>query len=264
MQKRQTIREGNNVLLLLNKRRSYLVTAEQGADFHTHKGYLQFDHLIGREFGTRCVSSLGVEFVALKPALRDYVFKAQRKTQIMYPKDIALMIMYSGIGPGTRVVEAGTGAGALTTALAFYVGPSGRVYSYEIRPEFREIAHKNLRKASLDGVVELKSEDVTKGIAEKDVDAVVLDLATPWLVATHAYAALKGSGSIVSFSPTIEQVVKTVESLEEAGFVDIGTFECIMRRMQVSRGKTRPETLMTGHSGYLTYARKALEKEELS
>jgi tRNA (adenine57-N1/adenine58-N1)-methyltransferase len=257
MQKRGTIRERCNVLLYLNRRRSYLVTTEGGVDFHTHKGYLHFDDLIGREFGARCISSLGVEFVALKPALRDYVFKAQRRTQIMYPKDIALMIMYSGIGPGMRVVEAGTGAGALTTALAFYVGPHGRVYSYEIRPEFREIAHKNLRKAGLNEVVELKSEDVTMGIAETEVDAVVLDLATPWLVASHAYSALKGSGGIVSFSPTIEQVVKTVESLEEAGFVDVGTFECMMRRMQVVRGKTRPETLMTGHSGYLTHARKA-------
>ncbi len=261
MRRRQTIREGTYVLLYLNKRRSYLVKAEKGAVFHTHKGYLEIDNLIGRAFGMRCVSSLGVEFVALKPTLRDYVFKAQRRTQIMYPKDISLIVMFSGIGPGMRVVEAGTGAGALTTALAFYVGPRGKVYSYEVRPEFQEIARRNLRKASLDEVVELKSGDVTESIVERDVDAVILDLATPWLVTAHAYAALRGSGSIVSFSPTIEQVVRTVESLEETGFVDVGTVECIMRGMQVARGKTRPETLMTGHSGYLTYARKALERE---
>jgi len=90
------------------------------------------------------------------------------------------------------------------------------------------------------------------------VDAVILDLATPWLVVPHAYSVLVGGGTLVSFSPTIDQVVKTVEALQQSGFIDIETIECIMRGMQVERGKTRPETLMTGHTGYITSARKAL------
>src|SRR3972149_4646182 len=94
------------------------------------------------------------------------------------------------------------------------------------------------------------------GIDERDVDAVVLDLAVPWLVIAHAYEALKPSGTLVSFSPTIDQVVKTVEALREQNFVNIETFECIMRGMQIERGKTRPQTLMTGHTGYITHARK--------
>ncbi len=261
MLKRQTIREGDNILLYLNKKRSYLVKVEKGKSFHTHKGYIQFDNLIGKRYGTRLQSSISVEFAALKPLLRDLIFKAQRKTQIMYPKDIALMVMFSGVGPGSHVVEAGTGAGALTTALAFYVKPKGRVYSYEIRPEFQEIALKNLKKAQLEEYVELKNKDVTFGVDEKNVDAIILDLATPWLVIPHAYSALKGSGGITSFSPTIDQVLKTVETLEANCFVDIDTFECMMRGIQVARGKTRPETLMTGHTGYVTYARKALKEE---
>jgi tRNA (adenine57-N1/adenine58-N1)-methyltransferase len=257
MPKSQRIRDGDYILLYLNRKRSYLVKAEKGRSFHTHKGYIQFDNIIDKKYGTRLLSSLNVDFTALRPALRDFIFKAQRQTQIMYPKDIALIVMFSGIGPGSRVVEAGTGAGALTTALAFYVKPKGRVYSYEVRPEFQEVALKNLRKAQVEEVVELKNKDITLGIDEKNVDAVVLDLATPWLVTPHAYAALRGSGSLVSFSPTIDQTVKTVESLEENWFIDIDTFECIMRSMQVARGKTRPETLMTGHTGYVTHARKA-------
>ncbi len=257
MPRRQIIREGDNVLLHLNKRRSFLVRVERDMSFHTHKGYVQVDSLIGKKYGTRLLSNLGVEFVALKPALRDFIFKAQRKTQIMYPKDIALIVMFSGISSGNRVVEAGTGAGALTTALAFYVKPRGRVYSYDIRPEFQEIALKNLKKAQVEKYVELKNKDISLDIDEEDVDAVVLDMATPWLVIPHALSALRGSGALVSFSPTIDQVVKTVETLEENRFVDIGTFECIMRGMQVVRGKTRPQSLMTGHTGYLTYARKA-------
>lgn len=262
MPRLQTIREGAHILLYLNKRRSYLVKAEGNRSFHTHKGYIQLGNLIGKRYGTRFPSSLGVEFVALRPALRDFIFKAQRQTQIMYPKDIALIVMFSGIGPGSRVVEAGTGAGALTTALAFYVKPGGRVYSYDVRPEFQEIALKNLKRAHAEELVELKCKDVTLGIDKKNVDSVILDLATPWLVIPHAYSALKGSGSVVSFSPTIDQVVRTVETLEENGFVDIDTFECIMRGMQVAPGKTRPETLITGHTGYVTHARKALKNEK--
>ncbi|MGC9345674.1 MAG: tRNA (adenine-N1)-methyltransferase, partial [Candidatus Bathyarchaeales archaeon] len=226
-----------------------------------HKGFIKFDDLIGKEYGSRILSSLGVEFVALKPLLRDYIMKSVRKTQITYPKDIALMVMFSGIGPGSRIVEAGTGTGALTTALAHYVKPDGRVYSYEIREEFLKTAKKNLKRAGLIDFVELKNNDITAGIDESDVDAVILDLATPWLVIPYAYAALKPCGTIVSFSPTIDQVVKTVEALKENDFVDIETVECLMRRMQTERGKTRPQTLMTGHTGYTTFARKAMKSK---
>jgi len=252
------INEGEDVLIYLNRNRTYLVKVEKGKSFHTHKGYLQLDQLIGKPYGTCVLSNTGTEFVVLKPQLSDFMFKSQRKTQITYPKDVALIVMFSGIGPGSRVVEAGTGTGALTTALAHYVKPDGRVYSYEIRPEFTQTAMKNLKRANLLDYVELKNKDVTLGIDETDVDAVVLDLATPWLVIPHAYSALLGSGTLVSFSPTIDQVVKTVEALQQAGFRGIETVECIMRRMQTERGKTRPETLMTGHTGYITSARKAL------
>jgi tRNA (adenine57-N1/adenine58-N1)-methyltransferase len=245
------------VLLYFDQRRTYLVAVETARTFHTHKGYIQLDALIGKEYGTRIASNLGIEFVALKPMLSDFVFKAQRRTQINYPKDVALIVMFAGIGPGSKLVEAGTGAGALTTALAHYVKPDGRVYSYDVRPEFTELARRNLARAGLLDYVELKNKDITIGIDETEMDAVVLDLATPWLVISHAHSAIKGGGAIVSFSPTIDQVVKTAEALQ-TGFVDIQTVECIMRQMQTERGKTRPETLMTGHTGYITRARKKL------
>lgn len=258
----QTINDGDDVLLFLDRKRTYLVKVEKGKSFHTHKGFVQLDELIGKEFGSPVVSSMGVEFIALKPSLRDYVFKIQRKTQISYPKDIALILMFSGVGPGSRVVEAGTGTGALASALAFYARPTGHVHSYEVREEFVELAIKNLQRAGLSEYVTVKNKDVTQGIDEVEVDAVVLDMATPWLVVSHAYSALKGSGTIVSFSPTIDQVVKTVEALKENGFVDVQTVECLMRSMRVERDKTRPETLMTGHTGYITFARKAAKEQQ--
>jgi tRNA (adenine57-N1/adenine58-N1)-methyltransferase len=255
----QKIREGDHILLYLSQRKTYLVKVEAGKSFHTHKGFVKFDDLIGKEYGCAVLSNLGFEFKALKPLLRDFIMKSLRKTQITYPKDIALIIMFSGIGSGSEVVEAGTGTGALTTALAHYVKPQGKVYSYEIREEFLKTAEKNLKRAGLIDFVELKNKDVTMGIDESDVDAVILDLATPWLVIPHAYNALKPCGTIVSFSPTIDQVVKTAEALKGNGFVDMETVECLMRGMQVERGKTRPQTLMTAHTGYITFARKALK-----
>jgi tRNA (adenine57-N1/adenine58-N1)-methyltransferase len=258
----ELIGEGEDIFLYLDSRRTYLVRVEADKSFHTHKGYIQLGELIGKEYGTRITSSMGVEFVALKPNLRDQIFKVKRKTQISYPKDIAFIIMFSGIGPGSRVVEAGTGTGALTSALAHYVRPTGRVYTYEIRKEFREMAVKNLERAGVSEFVELKNKDVTEGIDEEAVDAVILDLATPWLVVPHAYTALKGSGVLVSFSPTMDQIVKTSEALAETGFVDVETVEILMRFMQVERGKTRPQTVMTGHTGYITFARKAVKMQQ--
>ncbi|UCD96871.1 MAG: tRNA (adenine-N1)-methyltransferase [Candidatus Bathyarchaeota archaeon] len=252
----ESIEEGDYILLFLDRRRSYLIRVEKGAQFHTHKGFVEFDDVIGKEYGTRMKSSLGVEFAALKPLLPDFIYKAQRKSQITYPKDVALMVMFSGVGPGSKIVEAGTGAGALTTALASYVRPNGYVHSYDVRAEFQRVALKNLKKAQLDEFVEVKEKDITLGIDETEVDAVILDLATPWLVVPHAHRALKGGGSLVSFSPTIDQVVQTVEAMQIHHFVNVGTFECIMREMQVMRGKTRPQTLMTGHTGYITHGRK--------
>ena len=255
----QKISEGDYVILYLDLRRTYMVKVEAGKTFHTHKGFMKLDELIGKDFGVTVQSSLGTEFTALRPSLTDYIMKSSRQTQITYPKDAALIVMFSGIGSGSLVVEAGTGTGALTTALAHYVKPEGKVCSYEIREEFQRTAEKNLKRANLLDFVELKSKDVTTGIDERDVDAVVLDLATPWLVVPHAYEALKASGIIVSFSPTIDQVVKTTEVLREFNFICIETVECLMRGMQVERGKTRPQTLMTGHSGYITHARKAIK-----
>lgn len=253
------IHEGDDVLLYLDWKRTYLVKVEKEKSFHTHKGFVQLDELSGKQYGTRIASSMNIEFIALKPTLRDHIFKMQRKTQITYPKDIALILMFSNAGPSSRIVEAGTGTGALTTALVYHVRPTGHVYSYEIREKFMEIALKNLERAGVSDCVTVKNKDITEGIDETEVDAVVLDLATPWLVIPHAYIALRGSGILVSFSPTIDQVVKTVEALKENGFVAIETVECLMRGMQIERGKTRPQTLMTGHTGYITHARKVFK-----
>lgn len=255
------INEEDYILLFLKKRKTYLVKVESGKLFHTHKGFIPFDDLIGKPYGSSVISNLSIEFTVLKPSLTDFIMKSVRRTQIMYPKDIALMIMFGGLTSGSLVVEAGTGTGALTTALASSIQPQGKVFSYEVRGEFLDTAKKNLTRAGVNNYVELKNQDITEGIDEVNMDSVILDLATPWLVVSHAYRVLKPCATIVSFSPTIDQVVKMSEALIEHSFIDITTIECLMREMQVHRGKTRPQTLMVGHTGYITFARKKLISE---
>jgi tRNA (adenine57-N1/adenine58-N1)-methyltransferase len=252
----ETISEGDDVLLFLDSRRTYLIKLNMEERFHTHKGFIELDEVGGKRYGDSVKTSLGTNFYLIKPDLYDYIRKMRYTTQIIYPKDIGLIIVHSGIGPGSRVVEAGTGSGALTSALAYYVRPTGKVYSYEIREETLEKARKNIERSGVLDFIELKNKDVTEDIEEEEVDSVIFDMATPWLAIPNAYNALKGNGTLVSFSPSINQVEKTVKALKNHGFIDVETVECFIRRMKVKEGETRPETLMRGHSGYITWGRK--------
>ena len=252
------IREGDDVLLYLDRERTYQIRVKRGEQFHTHRGFIVLEDLIGRPFGSSVMSSLKIAFYALKPLVRDRVLKTDRRTQVLYPKDIGYILYQLGLCSGSRVVEAGTGSGALTMSLANSVKPEGKVYSYEVDSRSQKVAVSNIERANLMSYVDLKLGDITLGIDEVDVDAVVLDMATPWLVVEHAWKALSGSGVFLSFSPTIEQVMKTVSALSSFPFIEFETVELIMRRITVAENKTRPETLMLGHSGYLTTARKVL------
>ena len=253
------IAEGDDVLLYLDKKRTYMIRVEVDKQFHTHKGFIELGDLIGRPFGSPVVSSLGVEFYALRPVIRDRILKTDRRTQVLYPKDIGYLLIQLDVGSGSRVVEAGTGSGALTMALANAVRPDGMVYTYEINPKFQRVAAGNIERAGLADYVELKEGDVTEGIDEEEVDVVILDLATPWAVVPLAYEALAGGGVFASFSPTIEQVMKTVSAIREHPFIVVETVELILRNITVAENKTRPQTRMIGHSGYITSARKVLE-----
>ena len=253
------INEGDEVLLYLDKKRTYKVRIEENKQFHTHKGYLELGDLIGKSWGVVITSSLGVSFYALKPMIKDLVHKTDRRTQVLYPKDIGYILFQLDIGSGSRVVEAGTGSGALTMALANAVRPEGKVFTYEIIEKHLKTAKGNIQRSGLMPYVEMELLNIIEGIPPKNVDAVVLDMATPWMVVPHAWESLRGSGIFLSFSPTIEQVMKTVYSLGEHPFIEIETAELILRNITVAKDRTRPQTVMIGHSGYLTTARKVIE-----
>lgn len=254
----EVISEDTKVILFFDEKRKWLIKVRKNASFHTHKGVIKLDELIGKSFGESVKSSLGFKFWVLKPTLYDYIMNCERPTQIIYPKDIGLILIKLGIGPGKKVIEVGTGSGALTMAIANAIKPNGHVYSYEIREEFIEIAKKNLSNAELLDFVTIRHANAKEGFFEKDVDALVVDIAEPWEIIPHAYKALKGGHPLASFSPTINQVEKTSISLKENGFIDIETIECFLREIKVKKGSTRPATTMIGHTGYITFAKKIL------
>ncbi len=256
------IKDGDLLWVVYDHKRKWLLRARTGENFQTHLGIIKFDDIIGKDYGFKVVSNTHAFFWVFEPLPVDVVLKMGRATQIIYPQDIGFILVQTGIGPGKKVVEAGTGSGALTINIAYYVRPEGHVYSYDINEKSTKQAQKNLEKMNLAAFVTLKAGDVCQAIEEKDVDVVMLDLATPWLAIETAWQALKGSGSICCFSPTIEQVKKNVEALKKSrGFADIRTHEVLSRDYQVRDNATRPTTMMIGHTGFMTFARKVVKGE---
>ena len=257
----ELIKENDLIFLILDDRRRWLVQVKSGGQFHTHKGRIEFDDIIGKPFGScvfsRPYESQGYKFYVFKPLPSDYILHMSRKTQIIYPKDAGLILLYTGIGPGSVVIEAGCGSGALTCILGNYVKPNGHIYSYDIREKSLNRARKNVLRAKLKDIVSIEYGDILKDdLTHKNVDSVVLDMAMPWEAIERVKEYLKLSGTLASFSPTIEQVKKTTFALIEHEFYEINTFELIKRKIQVKENATRPEVRMIGHSGYLTFGRK--------
>jgi len=250
------IKENDLILLYTDAKRNYLIRIEKDKRFHTDKGFVDLSSLIGRDLGEEVKTNLGESFYILKPDLFTLVMKINRKTQIIYPKDIGLITMKSGIYPGARAIECGTGSGSLTTALANFLRPTGHIYSYERREEFLENARKNLTRYGLDKFVTFKGKEVAEEFDETEVDFVMIDIGSPWDLVEPAYKALKPSGRLATICPTFEQLTKTVFTLEEKGFTSIETVEILTRRILVRRGKTRPEQRIPSHTGFLTFAVK--------
>ena len=251
------IKSGDIILLVSPDDKSFMVVVKEGRSFSSHMGILDLSSAIGRKWGENIVSSLGNEFVLLSPTVEQKMMKVRRTTQIVYPKDAALILFKTDVRAGSRVVEAATGSGALTIALANSVAPSGKIYTYERREQFMNNAKDNVRRAGLFDYVEFNCGDVREGFRERDVDVAILDLPSPWYGIPASYEALAPGGKIASISPTYNQVERTAEVLEETGFVGIETVELIMRNYQVKRGKTRPDNRTVAHTGFLTFAFKA-------
>ncbi|MCD6428197.1 MAG: tRNA (adenine-N1)-methyltransferase [Desulfurococcales archaeon] len=253
----RAIKEGDYVLLYIDSRRRRLIRVRRGAVVNSDRGVLKHDDVIGRCWGDSVALSTGAKAHVLKPTFYDLLMSLpKRVTQVIYPKDIALMIMLSGIGYGSKVLEGGVGTGFLTAALAHTVGPEGHVYCYEIRKEFADVAKQNLKLLGLSDRVTIKVGDVRKDVTETELDAAFLDIPDPWNALSSLSKALKPSAPVLIFVPTVNQVIKVVKTLEEHKIgIDIHIYESILREYQPKSEALRPYTLMIGHTGYIVFFR---------
>lgn len=201
----------------------------------------------------------GRAFVVLEPSVRDLQETLLRGAQVLTPKDVASIRFELDLSPGRRVAEAGSGSGSLTIALARAVGTTGRVYSFDVRPDFLDAARVNVRKAGLEASVDFRIGDVRERIPEHNLDGVVLDIPDPWAAVPPAWDALRPCGHLATFSPNMEQVKETVAAIRRKPFVEVRTIELIEREMEVRDVGVRPSFAALGHTGYLTFARKVLD-----
>ncbi|MGZ4142907.1 MAG: tRNA (adenine-N1)-methyltransferase [Actinomycetota bacterium] len=248
---------GERALFIDRKGRRYLVTLRAGLQFHTHDGFVEHDTVIGSSEGARVFSSTGIPFVVVRPSLTDFILKMPRGAQVIYPKDIATIVMSGDVFPGAVVLEAGTGSGALTLGLLRAVGETGRVISYEARQDFAERARANIESflGKIPDTLDLRHGDVTEEVLGEDVDRIVLDLPEPWRVIPIALEALRPGGMFCSYVPTVFQVSETTEALRAAGFIDIATTETLVRPWHVEGRSVRPDHRMVAHTGFVTVAR---------
>ena len=237
----------------MDERGKKYMVADQ--EFHTDFGFIKEEDIVKSKAGDVLKTHLGREFKVIKPNVNDYIELMERKCSIILPKDIGIITAKTGIGSGFRVLDAGTGAGATALHFGNIVGENGDVYSYEVREDFTEIAKRNIQGFGLNNV-QVKCQDVTEGIDEKNLDLVFLDLPKPWDVGEHAKESLKIGGYIATYTPFIEQIQILQRVLKKIGFSEVESFECIFRGIEVTNRGTRPKTRMAGHTGYLTFARK--------
>lgn len=249
---------GDIAQLISAQNKRFIFRLVTNGKFETHRGYLSHNDLIGKSWGSRVLSHMGSPFVLLQPSLADILVETRRNTQIMYPKDIGFILLTMDISPGRHVLEAGTGSGALTTALASAVGPQGKVTTYESRPEFQYLAHKNLERLGLAERVDFKLRDIAEGFDERNVDAVFLDLPTPHDYIRQAKDALKPGGYLGSILPTTNQVSTLLIELRRSNFAFIEVCEILLRYYKAVADRLRPTDRMVAHTGYLIFSRSVV------
>lgn len=260
----ENIREGDGVFIYINEKRKFLIKAQRGKILGTDKGYILHDELIGRPYGSFIKTSTGCRALVFKPIRQDYAASIKRVTQIIYPKDAAFMIYLSGIGPGSRVGEAGVGTGALTVAIASIIGDDGKLYGFDISRKAIECALENLEKAGLLHRVVLREQDVRSELNVEPLDSFFLDVPDPWNALSSVGKILRPSATILIYVPTINQVEKTVLALKNSGlFADIHAYELLLREYQVEQDAVRPVSRMIGHTGYIVFARRLLQMPAL-
>lgn len=256
---------GDRVQLTDNKGRKFTVLLEEGKQFHTHRGGIDHDDLIGADEGSVVSAAKGTEYLALRPLLTDYVVSMPRGAQVIYPKDSAQIVAEGDIFPGARVLEAGAGSGALTLSLLRAVGDSGSVLSYEIREDHAEHAVRNVETflgAKPDNW-ELRVGDLADHDPAEQVDRIILDMVAPWEPLETVKATLRPGGVLVVYVATVTQLSRIIEALrEQQCWTEPRAWESMVREWSAVGLAVRPEHRMQGHTAFLITARRLADGQQ--
>jgi tRNA (adenine57-N1/adenine58-N1)-methyltransferase catalytic subunit len=256
--------DGEQALLIDQRGKRHLLLLRKGDTFHSDRGWILHDTIIGQPDGSWVRTSKGMRYLALRPTLSEYVLDMPRGAQVIYPKDLAMVMFWADIFPGARVLEAGMGSGALTLALLRAVGPEGKVISYEQREDFarRALANIHLRMGEVTNLA-VRLRPVEEGLVEEEpVDRAVFDLPEPWLLVEPVARVLRSGGIFLSYVPTIIQSHQLSEALRRhPGYALLETFETLFRPWNIEGTSVRPFHRMVAHTGFLTVARRVVPEE---
>ncbi len=248
-------KEGDLAQLVSPTNKTFIVRLTPGGQLHTHRGILSFDDVIGQLWGSEVKTHLGKTYFIFPPSLRDLLQETRRNTQIMYAKDIGFVLLTMGIGPGSQVVEAGTGSGAMTTALAWAVGPQGHVVTYESRSEMQNLAIRNLEGLGLADRVTFKLRDINDGFDEEGADALFMDVSNAFDYLEQVRRSLRPGGYFGCILPTANQVSSMLVAFHRYSFAFVEVCEIILRYYKPVPERLRPTDRMVAHTGYLIFSR---------
>jgi tRNA (adenine57-N1/adenine58-N1)-methyltransferase len=257
------INNGDIALVIDNAGKEHMISIQAGRKFETHHGFILFDAMIGREWGSMIHSSLGHPYLVVPPSTADLIRHIKRSSQVIFPKDSAYILMRLNVKPGARVLESGCGSGGLTLALAQAVMPTGMVFSQEIREDFIALTQRNMQRVGLTPYVTFIHGDATQGFqVDEPVDAVFIDMPAPQTCLTQARAVLKHGGFFGSLVPTTNQVqdiLRAMDNMGEYAFGMIEVEEVILRGYKPVAERLRPRDRMIAHTGYLIFARAVIK-----
>lgn len=255
--------KGDLIQIVGLRHKSFIFTLIEDKELHTHRGIIKHNDLIGLPFGSRIESHNGSPFFLLQPSISDILLDLRRITQILYPKDIGYLLLQMGIGEGQQIIEAGTGSGAMTIALAYTVGPNGKIYSYDQKKEFQNLAKKNLQLVGLEERVEFKLKNIEEGFSEQNVDALFLDVNNPYDYIEQVKNALKPGGFFGCLVPTTNQVSRLLHQLRLHQFAFLEVAEVLLRFYKPEPERLRPTDRMVAHTGFLVFGRPLLSEFDL-